>query len=216
MTSKRRRRFYRVDVEFFHKHTCDRLLTSLGPWGALAFLSLIAAAKRSSIPGHVVIASEGEFWQQLGLYGHDLPFTMDQLLRRLGELKQTKKTRFGQLTDIKLTRFSEWQQEWRREDDAARQNARRNQQTTRDNSRDTSRTQNVTDLDLDFDLPTEEDTATVTTPKPIPSRDCPDPTCPGTGYTSESRLYDHLRSVHLLDEPDIERHLNLWRQGANA
>jgi hypothetical protein len=107
-------RYFFVDLDFFHKRTCARLLDDLGPYGPLAWLSLVAEAKRSRIPGTVIVTSEPDFWLQLGLAGHDLGFTMNDFLTLTGRLKHTSRTPVGRLTHITLTRYEDWQKDQRR------------------------------------------------------------------------------------------------------
>jgi hypothetical protein len=117
-------RYFKVDLDFWHKSTCHRLLEELGPWGPCVFLSLVAEAKRSSIPGRVVVTSMESLQERLGLLQYDLPFTLDEFLALTGRLKQTSRTPVGRLTHVVLTHYGQWQRDWKREDDRDRKNPR--------------------------------------------------------------------------------------------
>lgn len=156
-----RRRFYRVDLDFWHKRTCDRLLAELGPWGPCVWLALIAEAKRAHLKGTVIVTGEPQFWQLLGLYGDEHripPFTMNEFLTLTGRLKQTSRTPVGRLLHITLTRFGEWQKDAAKEDDRDRKNTSKTDGFTPETTPEASRNENRTYNDFDFEyeeLPAE-------------------------------------------------------------
>lgn len=183
-----RKRFYRVDLDFFHKGTCDRLLSELGPWGPLVWLALVAEAKRAHEGGSITVASEPHFWQLLGFYGdeHRLPdFTMDDFLRLTGRLKQTSKTRVGRLLHVTLTHFSEWQKEWVQDEDRARKNPRKPRKTRTEPKPEENGNKNRSDFDLDL----EGDAGTGNPTEPAPLQD----------------VYDHWRKQRHKTDPRYQR-----------
>lgn len=177
-----------VDVLFFHKRTCDRLLNELGPFGPLAFLSLIAEAKRSNMGGTCTFTSEADFWDRLGLAGRDVGFSMDDLLTLLGRVKQTRRTCVGRVMNVKLTRYEQWQNDARRYDERERKSSKR-----RESKPDTSRTRGgqpadavrTETLDLERDKPP--------TPFAAPNGNCPE--C-GVAIRAPTTLADHLYATH--------------------
>jgi hypothetical protein len=134
------RRYYRVDLDFWHKTTCHKLLEQHGPWGPCVWLSMVAEAKRSSVPGVLIVTSMEALQDRLGLIDYELPFTLDEFLQTTGRLKQTSRSRVGRLLHVTLTHYGEWQKDWQRDADRDRQTRRRSQQ----NDRDTSVTDTVT------------------------------------------------------------------------
>lgn len=123
---KRRQPYVAIDVWFLFGNTNDRLLSKFGPAGPLAWLGLIAAAKRAPVQGTLSYVNEQDFWSQIGLPQEHLNgMTMDALLGELGKLKQTSrsgrgthkrdvlngiKTTPGRGGNVRITRFEQWQQ----------------------------------------------------------------------------------------------------------
>jgi hypothetical protein len=134
--------------------------------GPCVWLSMVAEAKRSSVPGVLIVTSMEALQDRLGFIQDELPFTLDEFLETTGRLKQTSRRRVGRVLHVTLTHYPTWQQDWKRDSDRDRQNRRRNQQTDRDTERDSPVTQGVTekrlssssssiskeDLDLDLNL----------------------------------------------------------------
>lgn len=147
-------RYFRVDVSFFHKNTCRVLLEKLGVGGPLAYLSLCARAKDSTIPGTFIYSSDAVAWEKLGLDPIDVGFTLDEFFTVTGRIKQTSRTRVGRQIHVKLTQYERWQKDSKRYESAVRK-SRSRREKTRDNdvtgaghTSDSRR-----DLDLDLDLP---------------------------------------------------------------
>jgi hypothetical protein len=69
-------------------------------------VALLTAAKRAHVQGQFSYVSEGEAWETLGVRGTD--FTLDEFLRVTGQLKKTRKRRRGQVTDVQITAWEEW------------------------------------------------------------------------------------------------------------
>lgn len=192
-------RYFRVDVDFFHKTTCHKLLAELGPWGPLVFLSMIARAKDGIEPGVFAYQSEAVAWEKLGFDGHDIPFTLDEFLRLTGRMKQTAKTRVGRTMNVKISRYGDWQKDAERYEAAIR-NARKRGQTPRNST--------VTQGGTAPYRKGGPSSTSISTPKPPQGKtqngrhphgrewhhhDCP--TC-GARQPSLSALEDHLRIFH--------------------
>lgn len=122
-------RYFRVDVDFFHKNTCHKLLTELGPWAPLVFLSLIARAKDGLEPGIFVYSSDALAWEKLGFDGHEIPFTLDAFFKVTGRLKQTSRTPVGRAVHVTLTRYGDWQKDAQRYEDAVKKSRKRSDST---------------------------------------------------------------------------------------
>jgi hypothetical protein len=112
------------------------------------WLSLVAEAKRSSIPGTIRYTSSEALQETLGFITYELPFTLDEFLDFTGQLKQTAKRREGRLKDVTLTHYQTWQGDWKRDSDRQRQNRWRTQENQRDTQRDTQ----ATDFDFDYEF----------------------------------------------------------------
>lgn len=186
-------RYFRVDVDFFHKNTCHKLLTELGPWGPLTFLSLISRAKDGIEPGIFAYQSEAVAWEKLGFDGEEIPFTLDAFFKVTGRIKQTSKTRVGRTTNVKITRYGDWQKDAERYEAAVKKSRTRHTSTG-----DTTVTQQGTSKGHKGG----PSSTSITTPKPPLENqngktphphDCP--TC-GARQPSKSALEDHVRIFH--------------------
>lgn len=136
------KRYYRVDVDFWHKRTCHALLQEFGPWGPCVWLALIAEAKKGSIPGRVIVTSMEALQERLGLLGYDLGFDLDAFFRATGRLKQTSRTPVGRLTHIVLTRYGDWQRDWKRAEDRERKNTSKQGDSTSEQTAENVATEN--------------------------------------------------------------------------
>lgn len=143
------RRFYMVDLDFFHKKTFDRLYDEFGAAGPLVWLALIAEAKRSRIPGTLTVTGGADFWAQLGFQGRDLGFTMDAFLAFTGRYKLTSRTSLGRLQNVLITSFKQWQNDWKRESERTRKSRYRAQ---RDGDTEGTGEGQQRDRELDLDL----------------------------------------------------------------
>jgi hypothetical protein len=187
-------RFYFVDLDFFHKRTCSRLKTELGPWGVVSFLALIAEAKRGRIPGTLVVTSEPDFWKQLGLYGDELGFDMDAFLRLTGRLKQTSRRRVGRLLHVVLTNHGRWQKDARRQNEREQKaSKRRASSADKSRKRPGHRSDKTPDRELEVDLE-------VNPPTPLLIDEDITRTCPLCPHTErfEVDLEEHCEREHEL------------------
>lgn len=187
-------RYFRVDVSFFHKRTCQTLIEKLGPWAPLVFLSLVARCKDSGVPGTFIYPSEAVAWEKLGFEGHDPGFTLDELLDVTGKLKQTSRTRVGRLMHVKLSHYERWQKDSKTYEARVRK-SRSRAQSKRDTdvtgagqARDTSVTKSVSS------------SSSISTPLPPMNGKskgllcdlCPTP----TRHATAEDLAGHLEDVH--------------------
>ncbi len=190
-------RYCHQDIDFFHKKTCATLMAKLGPFGVLAFLSLCTEAKRSRIPGVVIVASEPDFWKQLGLYGEPLDFTMDEFLKATGRIKQTSRRRVGRLSHVVLTNYGRWQNDYRRENERERKSRKRQEYGT-DNGRTSSGRQSGQKADREGDR--ERTPLTPHRGNGMSSTYCR--LCPGgLELRTAIRFADHQANVHGIGEP---------------
>ena len=125
----RRTRYVPLGVYFAHGATGTRLLKRFGHAGLLVWVCLLAAAKRADIEGTLTYASDGEAWLALGLLEHRPEFTLDTFFTYTGQLKQTRKTRSGQLKHVKITRWEDWNKTWRTELEAEKKSRKRGTNT---------------------------------------------------------------------------------------
>lgn len=190
-------RYFRVDVDFFHKATCHKLLNALGPWGPLVFLSLIARAKDGIEPGVFSYSSDAVAWDKLGFDATDVPFTLEAFLKLTGRMKQTSKTRVGRTMNVKITRYGDWQKDAKRYEEAVRKSSKRGHSTA-----DTDRTQGGTRSGRRGG----PSSTSITTPLPPislngKSHELACPVC-GSVQRNRSELDDHLEYVHP-DKPAV-------------
>jgi hypothetical protein len=107
----RRRPWIRVQTDFMFDRFGTRLQSLFGPAGPGTWVAVLAAAKRSPVEGVFTYASEEEGWRLLG-FSHRPGFTLGEFFDVTGAAKQTRRRARGQLTDVHLTRFEQFQQ-WR-------------------------------------------------------------------------------------------------------
>ena len=133
MMDRRRQPYVAVDVWLLFSTTCDRLLSKFGPVGPLAWVGLLAAAKRAPIHGVVSCVNEIDFWAQVGVPEEHRPdMTMEALLTLLGQLKQTSRTPSGRRLDIRISHFEAWQTAPKSFREAERKRSKRAQNTADD------------------------------------------------------------------------------------
>lgn len=144
---RRRSQFVAIDVWFMFGKTNERLLEKFGPAGPLAWLGLLAAAKRAPVQGVVSCLNEHDFWMHVGLPGEGDHPPMDEFLKVLGHLKQTSRTTSGRRLDVRISHFGEWQKMPRLFNEAERMRSKRAQKaangtpTTEQQSSDDSATE---------------------------------------------------------------------------
>lgn len=124
-------RYARIDVNFMHKRTADKLRNELGPLAQLAFLALILRSKDGATPGTFVYSTDAIGWEKLGLDPDrdGIPFTLDEFFRLTGRLRQTSRTHVGRLTNVKLTRYEQWQKDARRYEERVKKSRTRRKST---------------------------------------------------------------------------------------
>lgn len=165
------------DVNYYLSPLAARLRERFGATGLTLWPAFLCACKKSPNPGTLTFGSDAEALLLMGLQGLDLvdgngvKFELDEFWTLLGQLKQTKRTRRGQLVNVTSTHWERWQKTSER--DNARERQRRSRALKR---RDTDVTpprhvtENVTldtyiDKDKDLSPPTPSVEAT-----PTPSR----------------------------------------------
>lgn len=113
-------RYARIDVDFFHKTTARKLHQELGLAGQLVFIALILRAKDGIEPGVFVYRSEAVGWEKLGFDPEAMPFTLDAFFTVTGRLRQTSRRRVGDVWNVRVTRYGEWQKDSRRYETAVK------------------------------------------------------------------------------------------------
>jgi hypothetical protein len=129
---KRRQPYVAIDVWALFSTTTTRLYEKFGPAGPLAWIGLLAAAKRAPIHGTVSCVNERDFWDQIGLPDDDHRPAMDEFLTLLGHLKQTSRTPSGRRLDVRISHFEAWQQAPKSFREAERMRRKRAQNTAND------------------------------------------------------------------------------------
>jgi hypothetical protein len=110
----RRSRYVPLSVDFASGNTGTKLLGKFGHGGLLTWIAYLAACKRSTREGTFRYGSEDDGWRQLGLdYPEPPGFTLAAFFAYTGQLKQTRRTRVGRLTDVTCRRWGEWNNTWR-------------------------------------------------------------------------------------------------------
>lgn len=125
------RRWLAFDADFFFNPFVARMNAQFGPAGVLVFTAFLCACKRSTVPGTFTYTNEPEALVLLGLADVELvdpkgqPFTLGDVWKVTGTLKQTKKTRISGRWKITATHWERWQKDLRREEDAQRKAVKR-------------------------------------------------------------------------------------------
>jgi hypothetical protein len=148
-------RYFFVDVHFGHKKTCARLLDKFGHAGPLVYLLVLAEAKKNTPAGTFTYESEEAGWRYLGLLEHPPDFTLEAFFAVTGQLKQTRRTRRGRITDVKWTAWGRWQKDWERE--RVRKTMRRKRAHSESNNGVTQQSQDRntsgTEIEIEIDTP---------------------------------------------------------------
>lgn len=191
-------RFFQMDVQFMHKRTTNALHDKFGWAGVVTWISLLAAAKTSSQPGTFIYENEAIGWAKLGFDGRTPDFALEDFFRATGHLKQTRKTRSGDIQHVEITQYGRWQNDRKRYLAAARQ-ARHRAKNREDSSVTVGVTPSVTD-----NAPISI-SKSISTPKP-PSKDGKPPEPFGswchecsTRLPPGISLNDHLYNTHGID-----------------
>ena len=108
-----RKRYVPLSVHFAHGQTGTALLQELGRDGLLVWVCLIAAAKRSSVPGQFIHLSDAETWEQFGIASDPPKVAFEDVLRVTGRMKQTARRRHGRMLYVTLTHYGDWNDAFR-------------------------------------------------------------------------------------------------------
>lgn len=128
----RRRRYVPLSIRFATGRTGTRIQERFGLEGLAVWTALLAASKASGEQGTFEYA-EGSEWRELGLIVAP-QFSFEEFLVLLGQLKQTRRTRYGHVINVQLTHWEAWNHVIEREQAAAR-TARKRGGNTRDDKR---------------------------------------------------------------------------------
>lgn len=122
-----------LDVNYYLSPLALRLRERFGPVGLILWPAFLCACKRSPIQGRITFGSDTEALYLMGLGGLDLvdgngvKFELDDFWTLLGQLKQTKRTRRGQLSNVTSTHWERWQDDSRRHAEAEKKRRQRAQ-----------------------------------------------------------------------------------------
>ena len=122
-----KKRYVPLSVHFAHGQTGTALLQELGRDGLLVWVCLIAAAKRSSVPGQFIHLSDVETWGQFGIAGDPPKVTFEDVLRVTGRMKQTARRRHGRMLYVTLTHYGDWNDAFRTGEATAQKSSKRAQ-----------------------------------------------------------------------------------------
>lgn len=122
---KRRRQYFPLAVTFAHGNTGVRLKKRFGRDGLLVWVCYLTACKTNWIQGQFSYTSEPDGWTKLGLYGYEPEFSLSTFFTFTGHLKQTRRTRSGDLVDVICTQWEAWNKEFKRDRDASEKSRKR-------------------------------------------------------------------------------------------
>lgn len=211
------RRFFYLDVDFFHKNTCHVLTDELGQGGPLMWIALIAQCKNHRPAGEFTWTSEADAFEQLfggSILPDELPFTFEEFLRITGRLKQTRRAktdrrRRGRVANVALTGWEHWQKESRTWSERERKSRKRGisdadtLRTEGGHAADMPRTKSASSSRTSSTPKPPKENQNGNTPHPLGREwhrhDCP--TC-GARQPSKSALEDHVRIFHDLQPAD--------------
>ena len=161
MTDRRRSQWIAFDSMFFGNELAVDILDRFGTAGVTVWLAYLCACKRNLVPGQISYLTDADCLAQLGLSGVELrdatgaELDLNAFWTRLGQLKNVSRRRRGHVTDLRCTRWEEWQQSYGKERQAAQKARSRlgNTETKPGRSEDDP----GTDRDIDRDRDTDQD-----------------------------------------------------------
>lgn len=115
MGDARRRQWIAVDVHYASSKLAVGVRERFGAIGVLVFDLYLRACKRSHIQGEITFNSEADFLNTIGMPGLHLyderggAWTLDEFFTYLGHQKNTRRTRSGELTTVRSTRWAHWE-----------------------------------------------------------------------------------------------------------
>ena len=123
---RRRRQYVPLSVHFMIGHTGTELHKRFGNDGILAWIALLAAAKKSFSQGTVTWTSDSDGWEQIGFHEPAMSFTFDGFIRTLGTLHLVRTERRGNLKFTTIAGWEDWNTTLLQSKDAERAKRRRN------------------------------------------------------------------------------------------
>lgn len=173
MVSVNQHQWFAVDVHVFDSDLGVDIRERFGVVGLAMWVGFLAACKRNIAQGQIRYATDAEALALLGLAGIELvdedgePFTLDDFWTFLGQHKQTSRTTRKRLTDVRATRWEQWQNSARtqRERERKRRSRAQSGRTETGHPADKKRTDSDSDNDSDRTTP-------LSPPSPRQCRDC--------------------------------------------
>jgi hypothetical protein len=129
---RRRRQYVPLYVHFMSGHTGTEIHSRFGNDGLLAWISLLAAAKRSPEQGSIQWVTESDGWRILEFHEPPISFTFEEFIKSLGAMHLTRTSKRGRLRTTQIRAWNEWNSTIKREHDAEKKRRKR-AQTTGDN-----------------------------------------------------------------------------------
>lgn len=112
---RRRRQWLAVDVHYYDSTLAESLREEFGINAVVIFDAYLRACKRNSVQGQLTYGSDADFLAQIGLPGLALVdetgtgWTLDALWTFLGRMKNIRRTVRGRLTNVRATRWEQWE-----------------------------------------------------------------------------------------------------------
>lgn len=167
MSDGRRRQYVPVSTTLLWSRTGTAILERFGLEGIGVYVALLVAAKKGSPQGTIELR-KGLEWADLGLGGFEpKDWTLDDLLKLLGQRKKTSRRRVGRLLYVTFSRWEDWNQTPRKQVEAARKSRKRAENTADNRADMRGKSVAVTPPEVEVELEVEEElvTAKAVTPK---------------------------------------------------
>lgn len=154
----RRRQWLAVDVYYPSSKLALGLRERFGVNGVIVFDFFLRACKRNHVQGEMSYISEADFLNAIGLPGlaltneRGLSWSLDEFFTYLGQQKNTRRTRRGDITYVVSTRWERWENTRSRPRNIGPLPARNESGMSPDNDIDSDN-----DSDLDIDVMDAED-----------------------------------------------------------
>lgn len=155
---KRRRQYVPIAVTMPFSKTGTKLKARFGRDGLLIWTLYLISCKTNWIQGQLTYTSEVDGWSKLGLYPDQPPdVTLEEFFTYTGQLKQTRRRRSGDVTDVVCTHWQDWNDEITREFDADKKARKRasNTPTLDGHSADDTPTLGGTELEVEVEIEEE-------------------------------------------------------------
>lgn len=151
---KRRRQYVPLAVTMPFSKTGTKLKARFGRDGLLIWTLYLIACKTNWIQGQLTYTSEVDGWQKLGLYPYQPDdVTLEAFFTYTGQLKQTRRRRSGDVTDVVCTHWEDWNDEFKRERQSSEKSRKRggNTETLQGQNGDDAETLGATEVEVELE-----------------------------------------------------------------